>query len=95
MFDQPKENYLAPSKKCVRYKVPIYFIQQNNCLFSLSPTEGGEMLTGNLGKLGQCYIFLEPDMIENSKATMQKVEQSRFLPLQGSKPRPPSLLDNL
>lgn len=57
VFDQPKENYLTLSKKCFRYKVPIYFIQQNNFLFSLSPTEGEKMLTGNLGKLGQCYIF--------------------------------------
>lgn len=70
--DQPKENYLALSKKCFRYKVPIYFIQQNDFLFSLSPTKGEKMLTGNLGKLGQCYIFLEPDMIENNKAASRR-----------------------
>lgn len=56
------------------------------------------MLTGHLGKLGPCYIFLEPDMIGNNKAASRRWSKigsylSR-VPSSPPHPRTPSLFDN-
>lgn len=53
------------------------------------------MLTGNLGKLGQCYIFLEPDMIENNKAASRRWSKVGSYLFRVPIPLPtPSLFDN-
>lgn len=70
VYDQPKEHYNILQEKCFRYKAPIYFFQQNDTFFSHLPSEGKKMLTGYLGKLGQCCIFWGSNVIENKKAKM-------------------------